>query len=417
MKCYKIYGGKPLCGEISVHGSKNAALPILAATVINGGKSTIHNCPRLSDVSSALEILSLLGCKVKRDKNDIYVDSSGFVPREIPLEIMKQTRSSSLFAGALLARGKSAFIAGSGGCCIGKRPINLHLDAFSEMGAEISFFPNGILCKARNLRGAKIVLDFPSVGATENSMIAASLTPDLTIIQNAAREPEIVNLADYLRSVGVSIKGDGTQEIHIRGTCTPKDGEVCVIPDRIVATTYATAVACAGGKVKISSVIPGHLSNVISAYRRMGLSIDCQSDCLDVQKSGRLINLPHIFASPYPGFPTDCQPLVMAAMATAYGIGIVSEGIFENRFGHCSRLGKMGADIETRGKNAVVRGVLSLHGADVDACDLRCGAALVCASLGAEGESMVSKVRYIDRGYENLCDSLKILGAEIERID
>ena len=414
MKCYKVTGGAPLSGEISVHGSKNAALPILAATVINSGKSIIHNCPDLSDVRNAFEILTLLGCTVKRNGRDVTVDSSNFSPRDIPYEIMRQTRSSSLFAGALLARGKRALISGSGGCCIGRRPINLHLKAFCEMGAEIFSSDEGILCVADALRGTRIFLDFPSVGATENIMIASSLTPATTVIYNAACEPEIINLADYLRSVGVVIEGDGTGEIHIKGTCTPKNGEVNVSGDRIVASTYITAVACSGGRIRLNSVDPGHLSSVIATYRKMGMKISAREDTIDVFKDTKLINLPSIITSPYPGFPTDCQPLIVAAMATSYGIGIVNERIFENRLGHCERLCRMGANIETSGRCAVVRGVHTLIGADVSSSDLRCGAALVCAALGAEGESTVSNIRYIDRGYENLCDSLKILGAKIE---
>ncbi|MBE7050348.1 MAG: UDP-N-acetylglucosamine 1-carboxyvinyltransferase [Ruminococcaceae bacterium] len=417
MKHYKITGGNLLSGEISVHGSKNAALPILAATVINNGKSIIHNCPNLSDVRNMLEILNLLGCRAEFVGRDVIVDSSGFSPKDIPYDIMKQTRSSSLFAGALLARGKRALISGSGGCCIGRRPIDLHLRAFGEMGADIIPTGDGILCVADCLRGSKIILDFPSVGATENIMIAASLTPSTTVIYNAAKEPEIVNLADYLRSVGVIIKGDGTGEIHIKGTCTPKDGEVEVVGDRIVAATYLTAVACSGGSIKIKSIDPGHLSSVIASYRKMGMSIGVDGDEIEVSRQTRLVNLPNIITSPYPGFPTDCQPLIVAAMTTSYGIGIVNERIFENRLGHCERLRRMGANIETTGRCAVVRGVYSLSGADVSSCDLRCGAALVCAALGAKGESVVSNISYIDRGYENLCDSLKILGAKIERIE
>lgn len=417
MKRYKIKGGNPLSGEISVHGSKNAVLPILAATVVNGGKSVIHNCPDLSDVRNMLEILDLLGCKVRREGMDVIVDSSSFSPKDIPYDIMKQTRSSSLFAGALLARSKRALISGSGGCCIGRRPINLHLKAFCEMGGDIIPSNDGILCVADCLRGGKIFLDFPSVGATENIMIASSLTPSKTVIQNAAREPEIINLADYLRSVGVSVKGDGTGEIHIKGTCTPKDGEVDIIGDRIVAATYLTAVACSGGNIKIKDADPAHFSSVIASYRKMGMNINISDDGIEASRPDRLINLPCIKTSPYPGFPTDCQPLITAAMTTSYGIGIVMERIFENRLGHCERLCLMGADIETFGRCAVIKGVHKLHGADVSSGDLRCGASLVCASLGAEGESMVSNIGYIERGYENLCDSLKSLGAKIERIE
>lgn len=417
MNRYKIEGGNALGGRINVHGAKNAALPILAATILNGGKSTIHNCPDLSDVNSILEILKLLGCRVHRSGTDVTVDSSTFSARDIPLSVMRQTRSSTIFAGALIARTRRAFIAGSGGCCIGSRPIDLHLKGFKALGLDIIFRPDGILCHGAHIRPAKIRLDFPSVGATENIMIASALSPGLTVISNAAREPEIKNLADYLRSIGVSIKGDGTSDIYIKGTCHPTAGEVTVIADRIVAATYAAAVACAGGKLEISGISPSLLSPVIAILRRMGMAISCGKDGFTAEKTSRLINLPCLCTGPYPELPTDCQPLIVATMSTAYGFGAVREKIFENRFGHCKRLGDMGADISLCGRTAIVRGVERLTGTLVDACDLRCGAALTIAALGAQGTTHISQTQYIDRGYENLCAALSGIGANIERIE
>ena len=417
MSHYKIEGGTPLYGSISVHGSKNAALPILVATILNGGKSKIHNFPHLSDVESILYILQLLGCRVVSDGSDVTIDSSGFSSKDIPLSYMQQTRSSSLFAGALLARTGRVFVAGSGGCSIGKRPIDLHLKAFKALGSDVSFQPDGVLCKAKHIFPCKIHLDFPSVGATENILLASSLSPTVTVITNGAKEPEIQNLADYLRSIGVSVKGDGTSEIQIQGTNHPKDGEVTIIPDRIVATTYASAVSCAGGRVNVDGISPSLISSVLAAYRKMGMNVVLRKNGFLIEKTNRCINLPHISTGPYPEFPTDCQPLMVASMATSYGFGLVREKIFENRLTHCERLMKMGANIEVSGRTAFVRGVMSLRGAFVDAPDLRSGAALTTAALGAQGTTHLSNIHYIDRGYENLCFDLKSLGAKIERID
>ena len=417
MNRYKIEGGYPLRGKTEVCGAKNAALPILAATIINGRKSIIHNCPDLSDITSIIEILKYLGCKVERRGKDVTVDSSTFISRTIPHFAMKQTRSSTIFAGALLARNGYAFIPGSGGCHIGARPIDLHLKGFKALGADITFQPDGIVCRAKHLRACRIELDFPSVGATENLMIASSLTPGTTIITNAAMEPEIVNLAQYLRSVGAHIKGDGTSEIHIKGTLSPKDAEVTVIPDRIVASTYASAVASAGGSVEICGISPGLLSPFLAVMRRMGMSINCTKNGFTICKNSGLVNLPYVCTGPYPLFPTDCQPMLVAAMTTAYGFGAVREKIFENRFGHCARLNDMGANVTVRGRTALIRGVPKLKGANVDACDLRCGAALTVAALGAGGTTYISNTHYIDRGYENLVRELSKIGAKAERID
>ncbi len=417
MSHYKIEGGTPLNGRIRVHGCKNAALPILTATILNSGKSTIHNCPHLSDVESIINILKTLGCKVLRHGTDVTVDSSSFSGRDLPVSLMRETRSSSLFAGALLARTGRAFITGSGGCCIGTRPIDLHLSAFKALGADISFKPDGILCRARHIHPCKINLDFPSVGATENIILASSLTPSVTVITNAAKEPEIQNLADYLRSIGVIIKGDGTSEIYVKGISNPQNGEVTVIPDRIVASTYVSAVSCAGGRVEVEGISPKLISPVLAIYRRMGMTVFPSNHGFGVEKTNRCINLPHISTGPYPAFPTDCQPLVIASMTTAYGFGSVREKIFENRLSHCQRLSKMGADIEVNGRTAFVRGVQVLKGAVIDAPDLRSGASLTAAALGAEGDTYISQIKYIDRGYENLCSDLNSLGAKIERIE
>jgi len=417
MSRYKIEGGNRLSGTVCVHGAKNAALPILAATIINHGRNVIHNCPDLSDTSSIISILEMLGCTVKREGNTLTVDSSGFVSCAIPADVMIETRSSSLFAGAMLARCNSAFISGSGGCCIGKRPIDMHLSGFEKMGIDVCFKNGGVQCIGKPSGFAYIKLAFPSVGATENLMLAASVNTSVTVVYNAAKEPEIVNLADFLRSIGVEISGDGTDKIVIKGTRYFKDGEVTVIPDRIVASTYLACVACAGGEMTVENVVPAHLSSVIGIYRRMGLTVNCAQNKIQIKKESRCNNLPILATEAFPGFPTDCQPLLVASMATASGFGIVKEKIFENRLSHCTVLNRMGADIQTKGTLMAVNGVRKLSAVNMDAHDLRCGAALCAAALGAEGVSYVDQIKYIERGYENLCADLSGLGASIERVD
>lgn len=417
MNCYKIEGGQKLCGKVTVHGSKNAALPILAASIINGGINLIHNCPFLSDVDSIIEILEFLGCRVCRNARDVTVDSSSFKLRDIPSGAMCCTRASTLFAGALLARCGRAFIAGSGGCSIGKRPIDMHLKAFKTMGYSIFFADGGVLCTGKQKNDAKVILDFPSVGATENIMLAASSYKGTTHICNAAREPEIQNLADFLRSIGCMISGDGTGEIYITGTESPTDSHIDIIPDRIVAATYASAVACAGGKIEICGIKPSLVYPFCDILGDIGISVCQRPDGFTVEKIRRCKCIGKLSTAPYPGFPTDCQPLIVASLATADGVSVVEETVFENRFGHCNRLVLMGADIRISGSEATIRGVKRLHGAHTDACDLRCGAALAVAALGADGYTYLGKTEYIERGYENLLADLKTLGAAIERID
>lgn len=417
MNCYKINGGNGLFGKIKVHGAKNSALPILAATVINGGVSVIHNCPDLSDVSATIEILNLLGCSVCRNGSDVIVDSSQAISKDIPSSAMCRTRASTVFAGALLARFKRAFIAGSGGCSIGTRPIDLHLRAFRDMGIEVSCSERGVLCRGSITNDSKVALGFPSVGATENAMLLASGYNGTTTIYGAAEEPEIRNLADYLRSVGAEVSGDGTSVVTIRGTSRFSDGEVTVIPDRIVASTYAAAVACAGGRVEVEGICPETLAPVLSFFSKMGNTVETSDFGFVIQKTQRCQNVPELKTEPYPGFPTDCQPLAVAALTTADGISRVEEKIFENRFGHCHRLNAMGANIKITGQRAYISGVDSLRGNAVDASDLRCGAALVCAALGAEGTTSLTGACYIERGYESLFSDLISLGAVIERSD
>ncbi len=417
MARYKIEGGEKLRGNIKVHGAKNAALPILAACVINSGKSIIHNCPDLSDIRNTIEILELLGCRVSRLGDDVYVDSSCLTHCDIPRMILNKTRSSTIFAGALAARCGSSLIAGGGGCNIGKRPVDIHLDAFKSMGMLVNEENEFTRLTARDIKPGKVVLGFPSVGATENVMLAASRTPGQTTIYNAAMEPEIVNLADYLRSIGVRVYGDGGEVIVIHGTSKPTGGEVTVIPDRIVAATYIIAALASGGELMANNVNPSHISPVIAVLRRMGARIDISGSNIFAKCYGELYNIPYIKTAPYPGFPTDCQPMLTALMCVSRGDSLVRETVFEQRLGHCQRLAKFGADISTKGSIAYIRGKDRLYSASADACDLRSGAALCIAALAAEGTSYISNIHYIDRGYEDLCASLASLGAKAERIE
>lgn len=417
MARYKIEGGEKLHGNIKVHGAKNAALPILAACVLNSGKSIIHNCPDLSDIRNTIEILELLGCIVIRHGDDVHVDSSNLTHCDIPRMILNKTRSSTVFAGALAARCGGSLIAGGGGCNIGRRPVDIHLDGFRSLGMTTTEEDGFTRLNAENIKPGKVVLPFPSVGATENIMLASSLTDGQTTIYNAAMEPEIVNLADYLRSIGVRVYGDGGEVISIHGTSSPTDGEVTVIPDRIVAATYIIAGLASGGEITAMNVNPSHISPVIAVLRRMGARIEISGSDIFAKRTGALYNIPYIKTAPYPGFPTDCQPMLTALMCISRGDSLVRETIFEQRLGHCKRLALFGADITANGSIAYIKGKDSLHSASADACDLRSGAALCIAALAAEGISYISNIHYIDRGYEDLCKSLALLGAKAERIE
>lgn len=417
MSRYKISGGHKLQGTVNVHGAKNAALPILAATVINSGKSVIHNCPDLSDIKSTIEILEILGCRVTVSGSCVTVDSSTLSLCDIPSCVMSKTRSSTVFAGALAARCKKAYIEGSGGCKIGSRPIDIHLDGFKSLGMEITEKGDAVTLTAKKITPCRVFLKFPSVGATENIMLASSLTPGKTTICNAAMEPEIVNLAEYLKSIGVKVKGEGTNIVTIDGTCNPTNGEVTIIPDRIVASTYMMASLITKGDVTVNNVNISHISPIAALLRRMGASLDIEKNSVRVKYINELCNMPYVATAPYPGFPTDAQPLLVSLMSVSKGMGVVKESIFENRFLHCPLLNSMGADIELKGRYAFIKGVDSLKGTSLEATDLRCGAALCLASLACNGEAVISGTQFIERGYEDLCFSLNSIGAKTERVE
>ena len=408
-----VNGSGPLSGTVRVHGAKNAVLPILAATVMAEGVHTIRNCPNLSDVETTVEILRELGAKVERCDDVIYVDARGEMKSYIPERLMRKLRSSIIFMGAVLARKKCAKISAPGGCELGPRPIDLHIKALRELGAEIKEEHGYLVCCAEDLKGADIHLDIPSVGATENIMLAACAADGTTVISNAAREPEIEDLADYLNSMGARISGAGTSTIRIEGNCTLSAAEHTVMPDRIVASTYLCAAAATGGNVTVTDVRTEHLSAVLAVLSDCGCQIKKEKDKVTLV-APKIIQSPgSIMTMPYPGFPTDAQSLFLAMLAKSEGTTLIKETIFESRFKAADELTRMGAKISIDGRVAVVKGMKKLSGACVTAADLRGGAALVVAALAADGCTTICSPEFIYRGYENLEKNLKTLGADI----
>ncbi|MDO8686479.1 MAG: UDP-N-acetylglucosamine 1-carboxyvinyltransferase [Clostridiales bacterium] len=412
-----ITGGVRLAGEIRVSGAKNSVLPVLAATVLNGGKNIIKNCPGIKDVRIMLEILEKTGCKAELVGDTIYLDSTDLHNWEIPENLAVEMRSSIILLGPMLARCGKVAISYPGGCEIGPRPIDLHLKALKSMGAEIRDIRGGLIyCKAHKLKGCEIQLDYPSVGATENIILSAVYAEGETLIRNAAKEPEIVDLQEFLIKGGAEINGAGTDKIWINGKQTKLSGvEHTIIPDRITAGTYMAAAAATRGDVLVRDVVPEHLSSIISLLKESGCDLDIGKDSIRVKNSGRNDAVNIVRTLPYPGFPTDMQPQIVALLSVAKGTSIVIETVFENRLRHVEELGRMGADITLEGRLAVIKGVSGLHGASVNAGDLRGGAALVISGLIAEGETSISGVHHIDRGYETIEHSFAALGAKIRR--
>lgn len=411
-----IEGGHALNGDIRLQGSKNSVLPILAASLAIGDKCEIHNCPNLVDVESSMAILSSLGCMYSFFDNIVIVDSSSADGYEISDELMSSMRSSVLYLGAMLAKNKRAEISVPGGCELGIRPINLHLDALSKMGAEIIDEHGHISCFAhRRLRGCVIDLPIASVGATENIMIAAATAEGTTVIRNAAKEPEIVDLADFLRAAGADISGDGSTVITINGKDKLHSCVHNVIPDRIAGATYLCAVALCGGEIRMTNFVDDHLVSVLPCFEQMGCRYCSMNNTIELRSSGNLRKINSISTKEYPGFPTDVQPMMLAAVTKSSGTSIFVENIFSNRYKYVEGLLKMGANIKVIDRVAVVEGVNKLYSAYVDAPDLRGGAALVVAALAAEGVSKIGGIEHIDRGYEKIEEVLSNLGARIKR--
>lgn len=418
MAMLKIDGPCKIAGEARVQGAKNSTLPLLAASVLCKGQSVFRNCPHLSDVDTSIEILRHLGCQVWREDDALVVDSSNVEHCDIPDALMRKMRSSIVFLGAILSRMGKAELSYPGGCELGPRPIDLHLDAMGKMGVQIREKHGRINCNVqRGLRGSVIHLSFPSVGATENILLTAVMADGITTIQNAAREPEIQDLANYLNSCGGNIRGAGESTIVIRGVQSLHGCEHTIIPDRIVAATLLSAAAITGGDLVLQQVEPSHLQPVLHVLEEAGCGLKLRKRQMELIAPPRLNAVKSVRTMPYPGFPTDAQSPVMAMLLKSNGASIFVENIFESRYKHVDELSRLGGNIQVIGRVAVVKGVPRLYGARVVSPDLRGGAALVVAGLAAEGTTEVLGLDYLDRGYEKIEDVLSGLGARIARVE
>ena len=418
MTKYVINGGAPLQGEVEISGAKNASVAIIPAALLVEGVCRVENLPDISDVKTLLNILKEMGAKIKVvDKRTIDIDCSRIGTSHAVFNMMRRIRASYYLIGALLGRFGRADVAMPGGCNFGGvRPIDQHIKGFTAMGADVHV-RNGIVTAVTgdSLRGATIYLDVVSVGATINLMLGATLAQGMTIIENAAKEPHIVDLANFLNSMGADIRGAGTNEIKIRGVRRMTGGFYSIIPDQIEAGTYMAAVAGAGGRVIIKNVIPKHLECISGKLREMGVTIVDLEDSIIVQRDAPLLKT-HIKTMPYPGFPTDMQPQIATVLCLADGVSTITEGVWENRFKYVDELAKMGSSIRVEGRTAVIEGVPYLTGAPIRAHDLRAGAALVIAGLSARGRTVIEGVSYIERGYEKMIQKLTALGADIKVI-
>ena len=416
MKSYVINGGKPLYGEVIINGSKNAALPVLAAALLTENECRIHNVPDLLDIKNMCELLSCLGCMIDNHNGVYSIHCKNLQSDVMSYETVNKLRASFLVAGPLLARTGRVRISLPGGCQIGARPVDLHLKGFKAMGAEIEKGHGFVEAVCEKLKGADIYLDFPSVGATENLIMAASLAKGTTVIENAAAEPEIANLAEFINSMGGDVSGAGTDTVRINGVESLCGVSHTVIPDRIEAGTFAFAAAATHGSVVIKNVITDHLKPVIAKLEECGISTEVNAERLIVNASKRA-KAADIKTMPYPGFPTDLQPQIVVLLTTVNGQSTVTEGVWDNRFQYVSELSKLGANINVEGKKAVINGGTPLIPGEVEATDLRAGASMVIAALSSNGTTKISQLRHIDRGYDHIVDKLRGLGADIERID
>ncbi len=415
MKEYIINGGQALDGTVEIRGAKNSILPLLAGSILTDEITVLHNCPNISDVDSMIKILEGLGSKIIRNSRDIVIDNSMANKWEIPAHLAKELRSSIFLLGSLLSRNKKAKVAYPGGCDIGLRPIDIHIAGLRELGIEIQEQGGYIYCNCQNAKSADVVLDLPSVGATENLMMSSVFIKGRTVIRNCAKEPEIVDLQKFLNAMGAKIRGAGTSVIVVEGVDKLHGVEYTPIPDRIVAGTYLIATAMCGGNVELTNVNPEHISSLISKLSKTTCKVHIKNDRILIKSKGRQKSLDCIETMYYPGFPTDLQSQIMAMQTVSRGTSVIVENIFETRFKTAGELKKLGADITIKGRVAVVKGVKELIGGEVHASDLRGGASLVLAGLVAGGQTVVKDIYHIDRGYEDMSIDLLKLGANIKR--
>lgn len=412
-----INGNKKLTGKISVQGAKNSVLPILAGTLLIKGECEIHNCPDISDVDASFKILKALGCKCSKLNDCVTVDASCVTDYKIPEDLMREMRSSVMFLGAIIGRMGKAVISNPGGCELGPRPIDLHLLALQKMGVQITEEHGFLYCDVPNrLNGTEIHLSFPSVGATENIILAAVTASGTTVIHNAAKEPEISDLADFLNSAGAKICGCGSDTIYIEGVKNLHATKHTIIPDRIVAATYISAAAVTGSEIYLDNVMPSHMVSCLSLFKESGCDIVVYGKRLKVIPPKRLQRIPTVRSLVHPGFPTDAGPLMITMLSLADGTSIFVENIFENRFRYVGELNRLGANIKIQGKTAVIEGVPNLWGASCKCTDLRGGAAIVVAALAAEGQTVIGEISHILRGYDDIVGNLSSLGADIKII-
>ena len=415
MDKYIIKGGKKLYGEVEISGAKNAAVAIIPAALMVNGVCRIENLPQISDTDKLLDILALMGAKIRLvNKNTVDVDCTEVCFNDRIFALTKDIRASYYLIGSMLGRFGAARTTMPGGCNFGVRPIDQHIKGMKALGATMTIGRGLIRAEAKDgrLKGARIYLDKVSVGATVNIMIAATLAKGMTVIENAAREPHIVDLANFLNSMGADVRGAGTDVIKVRGVDSLHSGTYTLIPDQIEAGTYMAAVAGAGGEIRVNNVIPKHLDCISAKLMEMGVEIEEGDDCLTVRREGPLHHT-NIKTLPYPGFPTDMQPQITTVLSMAEGTSVVTEGVWDNRYKYVNELRKMGAEIQVDGKIAVIEGVPALVGAPVTACDLRAGAAMVIAGLCAEGTTTIEDVEFIERGYQDIVGKLRGLGADI----